>query len=195
MRHRRAIALIAFVWGLAGAVPCTGALRFADLNGHLAIGFAHLSSSDTSATPGGSISIGGGVDVPLKGRLRAGLDVGYHLLGTRTLVQGSLTSGLDYSMFEALALLHWTPLDRGPQVILSGGPGLFTAKASLGATSVGLAFTPQAIDQTRAGMALSLVVTRRRPSPVSVGMEAGLRIVPLESATWTLASVRIAMRY
>jgi hypothetical protein len=195
MRHRRAIVLIAFVWALAGAAPCMGALRFVDVNGHLTIGFARLSSSDTSATPGGSLSIGGGIDVPLKGRFRGGLDLGYHLLGSRTLNQGTLTSGLDYSVFEALALIHWTPLDRGPQLIVSGGPGLFLARASLAATSVGLAFTPQAIDQTRAGAALSLAVTRRRPSPVRVGIELGVRVVPLESTTWTLASARISMRY
>jgi hypothetical protein len=195
MRLSRAVALVGIAWGLAGAVPCSGALRLADVSGHLAIGFTHLSSSDTTSTPGGSLSIAGGVDVPVSARLRAGLDLGYHLLGTRTLVQGSLTSGLDYSVFEVLALVHWTPLDRGPQLIVSGGPGLFAARASLAATSVGLAFTPQAIDETRAGGALSLAVTRRRPSPVRVGIEAGLRIVPLESTTWTLASVRIAMRY
>ncbi len=191
----RVVALFGIACGLAGALPCSGALRFADVNGHLAIGFARLSSSDTTSTPGGSISIGGGLDVPLGGRLRAGLDLGYHLLGSRTLVQGTLSSGLDYSVFEMLALLHWTPLDRGPQLVVSGGPGLFSARASLAPTSVGATFSSQAIEQTRAGVALSLTATRRRPSPVRVGLELGVRIVPLESTTWTLASARIAMRY
>ena len=194
MRRSRIVAL-AIAWALAGAVPCSGALRFADVGGHMAIGFTHLSSSDTTSTPGGSLSIAGGVDLPVSARLRAGLDLGYHLLGSRTLTQGSLASGLDYSVFEVLALVHWTPLDRGPQLIVSAGPGLFVSKASLSATSVGLAFVPQAIDQTRTGGALSLAIVRRRPSPVRVGIELGLRIVPLESTTWTLASARIAMRY
>ena len=195
MSVRRVVALVVIACGLAGAVPCSGALRFADVNGHLAIGFTRLSSSDTTSTPGGSISIGGGLDVPLGDRLRAGLDLGYHLLGSRTLVQGTLTSGLDYSVFEMLALLHWTPLDRGPQLIVSGGPGLFIARASLAPTSVGATFSPQSIEQTRPGVALSLIATRRRASPVRVGIEVGLRIVPLESTTWTLASARIAMLY
>ena len=195
MRRSRIVALVAIAWGLTGAVPCSGALRFADVSGHMAIGFTHLTSSDSASTPGGSLSITGGVDVPVTTRLRAGLDLGYHLLGSRTLVQGSLASGLGYSVFEVLALVHWTPLDRGPQLIVSGGPGLFAAKASLTATSVGLAFIPQAIDERRAGGALSLAVIRRRPSPVRVGIELGLRVVPLESTTWTLASARIAMRY
>ncbi|MGH7731322.1 MAG: hypothetical protein ACRENJ_08740 [Candidatus Eiseniibacteriota bacterium] len=194
MRRWAVVALVGIASGIAAAQP-SAALRFDDLNGHLAIGFTHLFSSDTTATPGGSISIGGGVDVPLGGRLRAGVDVGYHLLGSRTLAQGSLTSGLDYSVFEALALLHWSPLDRGPELIVSGGPGLFAARASLAATSVGATFSSLAIEETRAGAALALAVTRRRPSPVRVGFELGLRVVPLESTTWTLTSARIVMRY
>jgi len=195
MSCRRVLAPIVIACGLACAVPCAGALRFADVNGHVAIGFSRLSSSDTTTTPGGSISIGGGIDYPLGARLRAGVDLGYHLLGSRTLVQGTLTSGLDYSVFEVLGLVHWTPLNRGPQLIVSGGPGLFSARASLAPTSVGATFSPRAIEETRAGLALSLTATRRRPSPVRVGLELGVRIVPLESNTWTVASARIAMRY
>ena len=127
--------------------------------------------------------------------MSAGIDVGYHLLGSRTLVQGTLTSGIDYSVFEALALVHWAPLDRGPQLIVSGGPGLFAAKASLAPTSVGATFSPQAIDRTRAGLALSLTATPRRASPVRAGIELGLRVVPLESTTWTLGTARIAVRF
>jgi len=195
MRRSRIVALVGIAWGLAGAVPCSGALRLADVSGHLAIGFTHLTSSDTTSTPAGSLSIAGGVDVPVGTRVRAGVGVGYHLLGSRTLTQGSLASGLDYSVFEVLALVHWAPLDRGPHLIVSGGPGLFSAKASLAATSVGLAFIPQAIEETRAGGALTVAIMRRRPSPVRVGIELGVRVVPLESTTWTLASARIAMRY
>jgi hypothetical protein len=195
MRLGRTLALVGIAAGLAAAVPCSGGLRFGDVNGHAAIGFSRLFTSDTTATPGGSISIGGGIDYPVSPRLRAGIDVGYHLLGTRNLVQGTLASGLDYSVFEALALLHWTPLDSGPQLIVSGGPGLFSARASLAPTSVGATFTPQAVEQTRLGGALSLAVTRRRPAPVRVGLELGVRIIPLEAITWTVASARIVMLY
>jgi hypothetical protein len=194
MRHGAVVALI-LVAGALAAAPCHGALRLADVNGRLAIGFSHLSASDSSATPGGSLSIGGGVDVPLAARLRAGIDVGYHLLGSRTLEQGSLTSGLDYSVFEVLGMVHWTPTDRGPQLTVSAGPGLFLARASLAATSVGLAFTPQAIDETRVGGALAVSAIRRRAAPVRVGLEVGVRVVPLESTTWTLATARLVMRY
>ena len=195
MKHGRGLALFVVVLLCAAAIPCAGGPRLADLHGHLAIGFAHLSSSDTTTTPGGSLSVGGGLDYPIGRGLRAGVDVGYHLLGSRTLVQGSLSSGLDYSMFEALAMLHWSPGGRGPQLVVSGGPGLFAARADLAATAVGAAFSPQAIGQTRAGLGLGLTVTRRRVTPVRVGLEAGLRIVPLEATTWTLVTARIAMLY
>ena len=195
MRHRRTVVLLGIVALLAGAVPCAGALRLDEVQGHLAIGFGHLATSDTSATPTGSLSIGGGVDVPVARRLRAGIDAGYHLLGSRTLVQGTLSSGIDYSVFEALALLHWMPLDRGPQLIVSGGPGLFVARASLAASSVGAAFVSQTVDQTQLGGALSLSAIRRPPASVRIGIELGVRVVPLASTTWTLASARVTMHY
>lgn len=195
MRLGRMVVLIGVVWGLTAAAPCSAGLRFAEVDGHVAIGFGHLFTSDTTATPGGSISIGGGIDYPLTPTLRAGLDVGYHLLGSRTLTQGTLTSGIDYSVFEALALLHWTPLGHGPQLIVSGGPGLFSARASLAPTSVGATFSPQAVEETRVGGALSLAVTRRKLSPVRVGLEVGVRMIPLEQFTWTVASARIVMLY
>lgn len=194
MRRGAVVALILVVGALA-ASRGHAALRLGDVNGRLAIGYTILSASDTSDTPGGSLSIGGGADIPLAPRLRAGVDVGYHLLGSRTLEQGSLTSGLDYSVFEVLALVHWTPTDRGPLLTVSAGPGLFVAKAELAATSVGLAFTPQAIDETRLGGSLAISAVRRRAAPVRVGLELGVRVVPLDATTWTLATARLVMRY
>ena len=195
MKRHPGTALVAAALVVGVAAPCAARPRLADVRGHLAIGFAHVSSSDTSATPAGSLSVGGGLDYPVGRGLRAGLDVGYHLLGSRTLVQGSLSSGIDYSLFEALALLHWSPGRGQAQLVVSGGPGIFSARAALAATAVGAAFSPQAIEQTRAGLGLGVTLTRRRVAPVRVGLEAGLRIVPLESSTWTLVTARIAMLY
>ncbi len=195
MNQRPGIALAAAALLLVTALPCAAGARLSDLRGHLAFGYGRVFSSDSTPTPGGSLSVGAGLDYPLAGALRFGLDLGYHLLGTRTLVQGSLSSALDYSMIEALALLHWTPAGGGPQLVLSGGPGLFAARAALAASAVGAAFGPQAIEQTRPGMSLSVTLTRRRPAPVRVGLQVGVRVVPLESTTWTLATARIAVLY
>src|SRR5689334_5510365 len=125
-RHALTFAIAAAL--LLGAGPAAARPRLADLRGHLMLGYAKLFAGQS---PAGSLSIGAGIEHPLRANLDAGVDVGYHLLGTRTLVQGTLSSGLDYSVVEALALLHWVTPARGPQVILSGGPGLFVARANL----------------------------------------------------------------
>ena len=194
MRRGWVIALLGAA-GLLAAVHPARALQLSDVRGRMTLGYSHLSVSDTSETPGGSLSFGAGVALPLASRLRAGVGIGYHVLGSRTLVQGSLSSGIDYSLFEATALLHWSPLSSGPDLILSLGPGVFHAKAQLSSTSVGLVFTPQAIDETRLGGALDVSVVRRKPTPVRAGVVLGLRIIPLEHVTWTVASIGIALIY
>src|SRR5262245_24478128 len=78
------VAAIALAAGTATAGP-----KLADMRGHLVLGYAQLFTEDS---PGGSLSAGAGVDLPVTGSLRAGIDVGYHLLGSRTLEQGSLSS-------------------------------------------------------------------------------------------------------
>jgi hypothetical protein len=192
MIRRRAFALAIAAVLLAAAMPSAAGPRLADVRGHLVLGYAKLFAADA---PGGSLSVGAGVDHPVGGGLRAGLDLGYHLLGSRTLVQGTLSSGLDYSVLEATAQLHWATGGGGPQIVLSGGPGLFVASANLASSPVGASFSRQAVEETRAGLALGATVTRRRAAPVRIGLEAGLRVVPLESATWTLATARLAILY
>jgi hypothetical protein len=177
---------------LMAAGPSTGEARLADVRGHLMLGYAKLFAGEA---PGGSLSVGVGIDHPVRGALRGGVDVGYHLLGARTLVQGSLSSGLDYSVFEALAQLHWAIGSAGPQCTISGGPGLFVARANLASSPVGAIFSHQAVEETRPGAALGVTVTRRRPAPVRIGFEAGLRVVPLDDDTWTLATARVAILY
>jgi hypothetical protein len=190
---RGPILLLAAAWLLA-PTPAR-ALDLADVQGHLALGFAHLATSDTTDTPAGSLTIGGGVDIPVGGRFRAGIDIGYHLLGSKTLEQGSLTSGIDYGVFEVLALAHWSPLSSGPDLIISGGPGFFSSKAELAATSIGAAFTPFAVNEKGAGAALTLTVARRKATPVRAGIEASYRWIPLETSTWSVYSARIVVRY
>ncbi|HKQ59575.1 MAG TPA: hypothetical protein VJY35_17070 [Candidatus Eisenbacteria bacterium] len=194
MRRALIPALLALAMLPALAGTAAAAMQLSNVHGRMALGFSHVVSSDTSGTPGGSLSFGMGLNYPVASRLRAGLDVGYHLLGSRTLVQGTLSSGIDYSVFEALALVHWTPREGGLFTI-SAGPGLFVARAALAATSVGAAFASQAVEETRVGGALTVAAMRRGSAPVRVGLEAGVRFIPLESTTWTVASARIALAY
>ncbi len=192
MIHRSACTAAVVAALMLAAAPSPAAAGLADVRGHLTLGYAKLFAGEA---PGGSLSVGVGVDHPLRGPLRGGVDVGYHLLGTRTLVQGSLSSGLDYSVFEALAQLHWAVGSGGPQCTISGGPGLFVARANLASSPVGAIFSSLAVEETHPGAALGVTVTRRRPAPVRIGFEAGLRVVPLDDDTWTLATARLAILY
>jgi hypothetical protein len=192
-RTRRALHIVpglaAFL--LATAAPASGALRIADVGGHLAFGYGYLFAD---GSPGGSLSIAGGLDVPLAPSLRAGVDVGYNLLGTRTEERGTLIAELDYGVFEALALLHWSPGWRGPLGRISIGPGVFNARADL-SSSGGAAFSDLAVEETVAGGALALTFVSRNPSPVRVGLELGARVLFLDKETWTVATGRLAFLY
>src|SRR5262245_13409374 len=64
------------------------------MRGHLSLGYAQLFITDA---PGGSLSITGGVDFPVASRLRAGVDLGYNLLGSRSVERGSLSTNVSYS--------------------------------------------------------------------------------------------------
>jgi hypothetical protein len=192
MIDRRILALAAALALMTAAMPSAAGPKLADVRGHVFLGYSKL--FDATA-PGGSLSIGAGVEQPVSRRLRAGVDVGYHLLGSRTLKQGSLSTGLDFSVVEALAQLYWSPGGRGAWATLSGGPGLFMARANLGSSSVGASFSSDAVEQTRLGLALGVTASPSSAAPVRMGLHAGLRLIPLESSTWTIATARVAILY
>lgn len=194
-------ALAAAILAVLLAAPAAAATRLADVGGHIQLGYAHVFTEDA---PGGSLSAGAGLDVPVASRLRVGLDVGYHLLGSRTLIQGSLSSGLDYSVFEAIVLARW---NRGGPITLTAGPGLFIAHADLASSPIGATFSSKAIGQTRFGVAFGAIAVRGH-GPVRAGIEAGARVVPLgrpaaappgstddKTRTWTVATLRLALLY
>ena len=113
------IALIA-LFGALAAEPAAAALSWSDLHGHMGLGYAKLLNS---GSPAGSLAIGAGAELPLRSNLSAGVDLGFSLLGSQTFERGSLNADLDYSMFEALLLLHYAP-ERGPIARISFGPGV-----------------------------------------------------------------------
>ncbi len=187
-RWASAIALLALL-----ALPRGGGAAALEIvQGHLAVGYAQLVIADA---PGGSLSITGGVDLPVARRVRAGVDLGYHLLGSRTVERGSLSSNVSYSAFEAVAFAHWLPEHLGPLGRVSLGPALVAAHADLSSAGGGAGFSDLAVGETAPGIAGQLSFISRAPSPVRLGLQLGVLAAFLSEETWTLLSARVAVHY
>ncbi|MBI5709563.1 MAG: hypothetical protein HZC42_04550 [Candidatus Eisenbacteria bacterium] len=182
-------ALLALAPAAAGAAG-----RLESVGGHLAVGYAKLF---TAEAPGGSLSLAGGLDYPLSATLRAGVDIGYHLLGSRIVERGSLFASVDYSLFETEALVHWQPRSLGPVARLSAGPALLAANGTLSTAGGGAGFSDLAVDELAGGFALGATLMSRRPTPVRLGLDLGARVAFLSRRheTWTLAIARVAVHY
>jgi len=180
--------------GLVGcvALPALAQGAIGDWNGHLSIGYAKLFVNDG---PAGSLSITGGVDYPLAATLRAGVDVGYHFLGSRTVERGSMFANIDYSAFEAVLFAHWIPQGLGPIGRISIGPALLSASAVLSTAGGGAAFSDLAVEKVAAGFAMDATLIQRSSAPVRVGLELGTRVGFLPEEAWTLATARLAFHY
>jgi hypothetical protein len=188
----RRIALAGLALAVLVALPVAaraGGLK--DAGGHLSFGYSKLFIEDA---PGGSMSAAAGIDFPVRGQWRAGVDIGFHLLGSRTVEQGSLSSGVDYSMLEAVALAHWI-VDRGALGRISLGGGVMSARADLAAAAGGAAFSGYAVEEVAPGAALDVTVMKPSTSPVRAGLMASTRIAFLPEETWTVASLKLAVFY
>lgn len=196
--------LLVAALALAMAASRAEAGPLSKIEGHLALGYGQLVSiGDPAVNPlvasekqkppgGGSLGIGAGVDVPVSGWLRAGVDIGFNLLGSQVVESGSLSADVDYSLFEALALLHWLP-PSGPWRV-SVGPGLFHPRTDL--TSSGpVQFGYLAVDENAPGASLSVEWVSRRPSLVRGGLELGVRRIWLTDQSWTVAVARLMVHY
>ena len=177
---------------LAAAAGPGRASAIERFGGHLSVGYGQLMISDG---PGGSISFTGGVDYPVASALRVGIDVGYDLLGTRSVERGSLGANVDYSAFEAVAFAHWTPQHLGPIGRLSLGPMLMAAHGDISAAAGGAGFSDLAVGETAPGAAAEATFISRGASPVRVGLQLGARIAALEHENWTVLSARVAFHY
>ena len=163
------------------------------LGGHLALGYAKLFATDA---PGGSFSVGAGLDLPVVEGLRVGADVNYHLLGTRTVERGSFFASVDYSVFEADLLAHWTPAFGGPLAQVSAGPGVVAAHADLStAAGGGAAFSDLAVQEAAPAASLGLTFMPRAGMPVKIGIETDARVAWLKHETWTIADLRLTAHY
>jgi hypothetical protein len=178
---------------LFATAPRASAITPADLQGHVALGYAKLFVPDA---PGGSLSVAAGLDLPVAGPLRAGVDVGYHLLGTRTVERGSFFASVDYSVFEADLLVHWLPTGAGPVARVSFGPALISAHADLStASGGGAAFSDLAVSESAPGVVGEVSLLPHRDMPVKLGLELGARTAFLAHDTWTVADVRVIAHY
>jgi hypothetical protein len=172
--------------------PLHAGLRLEPVRGHFGIGMAQLFVEDA---PGGSLSASGGIDYPVAPEFRLGIDLGYHLLGSRTVERGSLAATLDYSVFDAMLLAHWEPANLGPIGRVSFGPGLIHGGAELSASGAGAAFLDLPRDETVLGLGGSIVAMSSKPIPVRVGFELALRTAFLTEETWSMLSARLVFHY
>jgi hypothetical protein len=169
-----------------------GPMRLEPWRGHLSIGYGHLFSD--SLSPGGSVSIKGGLDYPIGPRLRLGPVLSISLLGSHEVERGSITAGLEYSLLEGALQLHWLPA-TGPISRVSIGPGLAAARASLQVGAGGASFLDVAVDELQPELALDLSALPRKMEIVAVGLEAGVRYVPVERVNWILTTLRLTIHY
>jgi hypothetical protein len=190
--RRCAGALVALLLSAAPAWHPAVASTLAAAEGHVALGYAQLV---TSGAPGGNLSVTGGVDLPVVPSLRAGIDLGYHLLGSRAVARGSLSANVSYSAFEAAAFAHWSPKHLGPVTRLSIGPALLAAHADLSAAAGGAGFSDLALDETAGAVAFEATAVKRAPSPVRIGFQVGALTAFLPGNTWTIISARVSFHY
>ena len=181
------------------ATPVAGrASGFGPMGGHLSLGYGQLM---ISGAPGGSISFTAGVELPVRPTFKAGIDLGYALLGSSTVDRGSLSANVSYSAFEAVAFAHWLPRHLGPVGRVSVGPLLMAAHADISAAAGGAGFGDLAVGGTAPGLAgeVTLISRSNLPSgsapPVRVGLQLGGHVGFVRHETWTLLSARLTFHY
>jgi len=177
---------------LVAAPAHAAGLKLEPWRGHVSFGYGHLFSDELS--PGGSISVAGGVDYPIGEALRVGPVIGIAILGSHDVRRGSVTAGIDYSMLDVALQLHWHPASsRITRVSL--GPGFAAARAQLQVGAGGAAFLDLAVDEVQPELALDVSAVPRRQKIVAVGLEAGVRYVPVDRVDWVLATMRLTIHY
>jgi len=190
--------------------PAAAAARFGEVGGHLSIGtttrVTHIRIYRNASkrvfplfiidvgTAGSGLSMVAGLDYPVAPSLRAGLDLGYDLLGSQTFQRGSLFGAVDYSAFEVTAFLHWLP-QQGLVRRVSLGPALVNAHGVLSVTGGGAGFSDLAVHETAGAVAAQITLMKAKPAPVKLGLDLGGRRAFLAGKDWTLLSVRVTVHY
>lgn len=194
MKRTIRLAVVAVLGVLLGAAAVTPAraMRLDAWRGHLEVGYAKL-VSDTLA-PAGSITAGGGVEYPIAKDWLLGPAVAFNLLGSSTVTRGSVTAGLDYSMFDAALLATWLPR-KGPFARVSFGPGVASARSELAVAGGGAGFRDLPVEEVQPEFAIQGTIMSHKPKIVSVGLQLGAKFVPVTQVTWSVYTIQLAVHF
>ena len=190
-RARRIISVALMCLGLSAAGRAHADSWVAPFRGHLGVGWTKLFTPDA---PAGSLSFGTGIDYPVRPTVRLGIDVGYDLLGSRIVEQGSLVADLNYSAIELFALAHWQPSWAGPIGRISAGPGVVAARVTQ-SSSGAASFESFTVDEVAGALAGSVTLMSRHPAPVRVGLEIDGRYAWLSDTHWPLFGLKLVVHY
>jgi hypothetical protein len=189
----RAAALpAALLCALLCAAPASAGLEFDRVTGHLGVGYAR---AFIPGSPGGSISVGAGLDYALTECFALGTELGYDLLGARDVKRDSLFGTVDYNALQFSLRMIWKPVGLGPIHRVSAGPMLFRAKGEVQTPFGGLPFDDLSVHETAPGAALDVTLIPMAERPVKLGFELGTRLAFLKSRTWSLAIARVVFHY
>jgi len=192
MSRRNTILLTTLLALGAFALPARAGLVLDAWRGHISFGYAKLVSD--SLAPAGSLSVAGGVDYPLARKWRLGPTLSFDLLGSSNVTRGSVTAGLDYSLFEAALMTTYLP-EHGPFARLAAGPGIASARSELSVAAGGAGFRDLPVGEVQPEFASDLTVMSRHLPIVAVGGELGMRILPIRKRAWTLLTARLAIHF
>jgi len=193
MNRMRLPAVLGFLLALGlAAAPARAGMRLDAWKGHIAFGYAKV-VSDTLA-PAGSMSVAAGVDYPLAPQWRLGPSLSFNLLGSSTVTRGSITAGLDYSLFETALLLTYLP-QSGPVARWSMGPGVASPRSELSLAGGGAGFRDLPVGEIQPEWALDATIMSRHAKFVAVGAELGARLIPVSKGAWTLLTARLAIHF
>ncbi len=199
--HQPLRVTVALLLVLALAPAVAGAAGIADWNGHLGFGYSKLFRTDSLApgvrtkAPSGSLSLGVGVDHAVGRGWRAGVAMGYHMLGSTTVPRGSLTAGIDFTVLDFALLVSRDFPGRRALLRVAAGPGLMNARAELSAAGGGALFSDLAVSRTAPAAALEFTVLTSAARPVRLGLETGLRVGFIPDDIWTVWDTRVAIHY
>jgi len=184
------VAACVFALALAGA-PAARAGAFAGMRGHIGIGYSKLLTADG---PSGSMGGAVGLDLPVKPNLRAGIEIGASLLGTRTVEDSAQVAELDYNLLEVLAMVHWRPTGWGPIGRVSLGGGVYGPRIDQ-SSSAPVSFESYTLRGAHPGLAAGVSFMPHDERPLAAGIELGTRWVFVPGDDWLVAHVRFVVHY